>query len=336
MISLSHVKLFVFSEKIAREGISDITETMTRSEEIRPNVYLAVAKNSSKEYLESVKPSAEINPAKYYQAKFDKEILGGIPKCTNNSFYFYQKTSEKNAVMPIASKLENKSEDIKTEENNESQGEYNIPVENKEQKNALVNESSFEYKIKDYKAGQVAITEENESEIMGMALFSGDKMIGELGSIDTLMYNIITNRFEHGYVTFASEKTEKPITIFLKRTNKTKIYYNKKEEKAKINLFLEGEFISLPSDYITEKDTKNFEKEIKSAFYKGFNDFSYKLQNEFKSDILGIGLSAKTGFLTYDEFIDYKWQEKYPEIDVDFNINFKIERTGLTIRSENK
>ena len=230
MISLSHVKLFVFSEKIAREGISDITETMTRSEEIRPNVYLAVAKNSSKEYLESVKPSAEINPAKYYQAKFDKEILGGIPKCTNNSLYFYQKTSEKNAVMPIASKLENKSEDIKTEENNESQGEYNIPVENKEQKNAPVNESSFEYKIKDYKAGQVAITEENESEIMGMALFSGDKMIGELGSIDTLMYNIITNRFEHGYVTFASEKTEKPITIFLKRTNKTKIYYNKKEE----------------------------------------------------------------------------------------------------------
>ena len=336
MISLSHVKLFVFSEEIAREGISDITETMTRSEEIRPNVYLAVAKNSSKEYLESVKPSAEINPAKYYQAKFDKEILGGIPKCTNNSFYFYQKTSEKNAVMPIASKLENKSEDIKTEENNESQGEYNIPVENKEQKNAPVNESSFEYKIKDYKAGQVAITEENESEIMGMALFSGDKMIGELGSIDTLMYNIITNRFEHGYVTFASEKTEKPITIFLKRTNKTKIYYNKKEEKAKINLFLEGEFISLPSDYITEKDTKNFEKEIKSAFYKGFNDFSYKLQNEFKSDILGIGLSAKTGFLTYDEFIDYKWQEKYPEIDVNFNINFKIERTGLTIRSENK
>lgn len=341
MISLSHVKLFVFSEEIAREGIADITETMTRSEEIRPNVYLAVAKNSSKEYLESVKPSAEINPAKYYQAKFDKEILGGIPKCTNNSFYFYQKTSEKNAVMPIASKIktEEKEENNKNQEQsgqNQEQTDSIKPKENKEQKNAPVSENSFEYKIKDYTAGQVAITEENESEIMGMALFSEDKMIGELGSIDTLLYNIITNRFEHGYVTFSSEKTDRPITIFLKRTNKTKIDYNQKEEKAKIHLFLEGEFISLPSDYITEKDTKSFEKEIKSAFYEGFNNFSYRLQNEFKSDILGIGLSVKSGFLTHDEFVDYKWQEKYPEVDIDFDINFKIERTGLTIRSENK
>lgn len=344
MISLSHVKLFVFSEEIAKEGIADITETMTRSEEIRPNVYLAVAKNSSKEYLESVKPSAEINPAKYYQAKFDKEMHGGIPKCTNNSFYFYQKTSEKNAVMPIASKIEIKEESEQGQQG-QSQGggqqDFSMsssekPNENEEQKNAQMNENAFEYKIKDYTAGQVAITEEDESELMGMAVFFGEKMVGELGSIETLMYNIITNRFEHGYVTFASEKTEKPITIFLKRTQKTKIKYEKGNKKAKVKLFLEGEFISLPSDYITEKDTQSFEKEIKEALVLGFKQFSDRLQKEFKTDILGIGMSAKSEFLTHKEFIDYDWHKEYLNTDLDFDVEFKIERTGLTIRSDKK
>ena len=109
-ISLSHIKLFVFSEEIARGGIADLTETMTRSEEIRPNVFLAVSKTSAKEYLESVQPSAEINPAKYYQAKFDKEILGGVSKTTNNKFYFYQKTTEKNAILPLASSIKSKED----------------------------------------------------------------------------------------------------------------------------------------------------------------------------------------------------------------------------------
>lgn len=337
-LSLSHIKLFVFSEEISREGIADLTETMSRSEEIRPNVYLAVAKESAKEYLESVKPSAEINPAKYYQAKFDKESFGGIPKSTNNEFYFYQKTDEKNIVLPIAAVI--KTPDKNEQSNNQSsdskggQSGLEKPKENEDQKNAPMNETPFEYKIKNYTAGQVAISEENESELMGMAIFSGDKMVGEMGSSETLMYNIITNRFKYGYVTFKSSKTEIPITILLQRTKKTKIDYDKETETAHITLFLDGEFVSLPSDYITEKDTKAFEEEIETAICESFEMFMKRLQTEFNSDIVGIGSSAKGEFLTFDEFKKYNWTEKFPQINIKFNTDFVIERTGLTIRTE--
>lgn len=337
-LSLAHIKLFVFSEEVAREGIADLTETMSRSEEIRPNVYMAVAKESSKEYLESVKPSVDINPVKYYQSKFDKEAFGGIPKSTNNEFYFYLKTDEKNIALPIASVIktadQNQQEGQDSKSSTEGGSGSEKPKENEGQKDAPVNEAPFEYKIKDYTAGEIAIAEEDESELMGMAVFSGDKMIGEMGSVEGLIYNILTNRFKYGYVTFKSSKTDIPITILLQRTGKTKIDYDRKKEEAKITLFLDGEFVALPSDYITEKDTYAFEKEIKDAVCEGVYTFIKRLQNEFKSDIVGIGSSAKGEFLTFDEFKDYKWSEKFPEIDIKIKTNFDIERTGLTIRTE--
>lgn len=340
MISLSHIRLFVFSSEIAKEGIADITETMTRSEEIRPNVYLAVAKESAKEYLESVKPSAEINPAKYYQAKFDKDIIGAIPKSTNNKFYFYQKTSEKNAIIPLAGKIKSKSEQGSESSGGESQGQGESgpqpSKENELQKEAPLNETAFEYKIKNYVAGQLAISEENESELMGMALFKGDKMVGEMGSTETMIYNILTDNFQYGYVTFHSDKTKTPITIMLRRTQNTKVDYDKEKNSAYLKLSLEGEFISLPSDYITEKDTKHFEKEIKDAFSESFHTFVSRLQTEFNTDILGIGSYAKASFLTHKDFERFKWEEKFPETQFGFDVDFEIIRTGLTVRTEKK
>ncbi len=344
MISLAHIRLFVFSEDIAREGIADITETMTRSEEIRPNVYLAVAKGSAKEYLESVKPSAEINPAKYYQEKFDKNIIGGISRATNNRFYFYQKTSEKNAVIPLASKIKPKKEqngessEGGSDGGSSSGGEQGSkpPKENELQKEAPINEAPFEYKIKDYVAGQVAIAEENESELMGMALFKGDKMVGEMGSTENLIYNILTNNFQYGYVTFKSEKTKTPITIMLRRIRNTKTEYDNNKNEADLSISLEGEFISLPSDYITEKDTAFFEKEIKNALDEGIYAFLSRLQNEFKTDILGIGSYAKATFLTHKDFLEFHWEEKFPETKFNAEVDFNIIRTGLTVRTEKK
>ena len=44
---LSHTKIIVISEEIAREGINDIIDTIVRSTDLRPNMYIAVAKESA-------------------------------------------------------------------------------------------------------------------------------------------------------------------------------------------------------------------------------------------------------------------------------------------------
>lgn len=318
-ISLSHVSLFVFSEEIAKDGIKNFTSTMSRSEEIRPNIYLAVAKDSAKKYLEEVKPAVEINPAKYYRQKFEKDVFGGIPDNSNNEFYFYEKTVEKNAVLPMAGVIQ---------ENEEKKNEL--------QKNAEINDKSFEYKIKNYFPGQLAISEENKSEIIGMAVFKGDKMIGEMGSIEALLYNIMTDNFERAYTTFSSEKTQIPMTILMQSGGKTKLKYDKQQHKCKIKLPLEGEFVSLPADYITEQDIDSFEKDVEAAIIESAYSFLERTTKELDSDILGIGAVAKYSFLTYPEFEKFNWEEKFSTLSFEIDVDFKIRRTGLTIRTDVK
>ena len=54
VFTLSHTKVVVFSEEIAKAGIKDILETIGRSSDIRPNTYFTVCKSSAKDFLESV------------------------------------------------------------------------------------------------------------------------------------------------------------------------------------------------------------------------------------------------------------------------------------------
>ena len=343
ILSLSHIKLFVFSDEISKEGLADLTEAMTRSEEIRPNVYMAVSLGSAKKYLESVKPSLEINPAKYYEAKFDKSGNGNLVRCTNNRFYFYLKSEDKNAVLPLASTIGNKQDEQgssgggqqgASETSGQSGSEK--PKENLKEKEAPITKEPFEYNIKNYLAGQVAISEENESEIMGMALFRGDKMVGSMGSIETLIYNILTNEFSQGYITYSSDKTKTPITVQIRRNKNTKISYDKKTHKADITVFLDGEFISLPADYITEQDIAYFEYAVKKATEDAISLFLDKITKEYDTDILGIGSYAKLKYPTNDAFFKANWQESFKFLKTSVSADFKIIRTGLTIRREEK
>ena len=52
--SMSHAKLIVFSKEIAEKGVKDMIETLVRSEEIRPDVFIAVANTTANDYLKAV------------------------------------------------------------------------------------------------------------------------------------------------------------------------------------------------------------------------------------------------------------------------------------------
>lgn len=99
--SLSHTKLIVVSHETAENGIKDLTELFLRNEELRPDVYLAVAENAG-EYLQNVNPATEVNPAKYYQLFFDKNKLIGLPEGIVKNFFCGAETGDFDAVLPIA------------------------------------------------------------------------------------------------------------------------------------------------------------------------------------------------------------------------------------------
>ena len=178
--------------------------------------------------------------------------------------------------------------------------------------------------------------EDKNSETVGCAVFRGDKMVGELGLIETQIYNMLINDFTRNYITFKSEKADLPITITLGLDDRTKIHYEKQTHTAKINVKLDGDFISLPDDYITEDDLKSFEDTVSTAVAERTKSFLEKTRDEFCSDIVGIGAAAKSTFLTNSDFESYGWQDRYGNISFDVTVDFKVRRTGLTSRTETK
>ena len=104
--SMSHAKLIVFSKEIAEKGVKDMIETLVRSEEIRPDVFIAVANTTANDYLTSVNPEMEVNPAQYYQLIYQKNQLVGIPDGQLREFFTGLYTDNYDSIFPVAGVIE--------------------------------------------------------------------------------------------------------------------------------------------------------------------------------------------------------------------------------------
>lgn len=354
--SLSHAKLIVFSEEVAREGLNDIVETFIRSEELRPDVNLAVALDGAKEYLTSVNPVMEVNPAKYYQMVYDKNVLIGIPDGVAKNFFFSTETEDYDCLMPIAGVIggeEEKSggqtesgggsssEQSEGGESQSSEGgggssEGNEETKNEKQKEAPINNSNFEYKMRDYIGGQASIEQKNKSEAMGSAIFSGDKMIGTLGSIETELSKLLLSDYSYSYLTLYNEQTpDESVTIKTIQEHRTKYKVDCDKKTVDVEMFIEGDIYSLPADYNIEKDIVNFENNSKTYIENACRDFMTSFLQTYDSDIFRIKEKAKREFLTNKEYNEFKENADLKEYTIDVNVNFRIRRTGLIVREQN-
>jgi spore germination protein KC len=346
--SLSHAKLMVFSKEVAENGLRDIMETVVRSYEIRPDMYLAVAIDSAEQYLSEVKPVIEVNPAKYYQLTYEEKGGTGIPKNIAQEFYFCENRLYHDGVLPIAGTLDtgNSSESSSSEDssggsdgesgdNSDVSRETSENSESEKQKNVPVNNTSFEYKLKNYIAGEVAVQETNKSEAMGMALFKENKMVGIMGGIESELYNILNGTFKYGYVSFFSEKSpDTPITVKLQERKKPKITVDTDKKKINVKLYLESDLYSLPADYITEYDLSNFENQSKKTIEEACEKFINKTINEYNVDILGFVRKAKRNYLTYQSFENEDWSSCFADYAVNVDAEFYVRHSGLTMRED--
>ncbi len=310
--TLSHTKLIVFSSELAKDGLKDLLETIGRSSDIRPNTYFSVSTGKAKEFLEAVNPETEVNPVRYYTMIFENESSGFIPQNLGQDFYFYAGSSEKSTVLPLCSVSKKKGTDN-------------------------FDDSGYQYRLEDYLAGDVPV-EKKETEVMGMAIFEMDKMVGEMGDIETEIYNILTGRYKNSYVTYRFSRTpDDPITVLQQQNQKPRISIDTSGDVPKIHIkiSLEADFYSSSPDISVEDHMDEFAKEATEEIEAEINSFLNKTI-EMGTDIVGFGSFAKQNFWNTSDFDKYKWKEKYKNAQIDVDVDFMVRRTGLVVRSEDK
>jgi len=321
-LNMSHAKILVFSEELAREGIHKYIHAIIRGKEFRPNMFLVVSRESAEKYLRDTKPLLEVNPAKYYEMNYRAfEYTAFTANTQLINFYLQEECTCSQAVATLANTSRYKSSE-----------EYNL-------QGSTYPEKGRAYPFEgDFKAGDMPKTGEMKTEIMGLAVFDGDKMAGELDGEETMFYLMLTGQYKYAYVTIPDPYEENQFVLLNIKQSRmpshdAAIVGERPEIKASIRL--EADILSIQSGYNYEspENVSILEKKAEEFIKTGMTKFLYKTSKEFKSDICGFGKALKAKYLTWDKWDRANWLGMYKDSVFSVDVELKIRRTGLMIRT---
>lgn len=180
----------------------------------------------------------------------------------------------------------------------------------------------------------------------GIALFKADKMVAELSNEETILINLMDRTVKERMLELSlpiapftdyleerengnSEK-EVEIAVLIKKGNsKTKMSDEENlifetDTKMELRLLEQSAGIVLNDAHVIDI----LEKEIKKDMEARFEKFLSKLQS-LESDPFGYGRYYKSSHQGKD-LTREEWREKFPKINVKFNVDVEIIRHGVT------
>jgi spore germination protein KC len=126
------------------------------------------------------------------------------------------------------------------------------------------------------------------------------------------------------------------ISLRLKRARKSTINVKMYGEVPVITvkIFLEGDILSIDGDknYFEGEELKELEKYAGEYMRNELVNFLEKTRSEFKSDICGTGRTLKRTFLFWDEWLAFRWSDKYEKAEFEVSAKVSVRRTGMTIK----
>lgn len=331
ILSLSHAQIIVISEDVAKNDMKGINDVFARNNDIRPDIYFAIAENAGK-YLEEVKPIIELNPVKYYNLTYNKKHGGAVPQVIAADFYMQSEAKLSDCPLPFAgiakSEEENKED---TDAGSSSGGQQSEPIDNQSNKDAEISKNGFENKNKNYIAGEVGKKVKNKSEAAGMAVFKNYKYIGKLGSAEAEIYNILTGKMKYNNITFYSQKNPShPITVRVEQKENPEYKIDFENKKVEIYIKMENDLLSAPSEYKNDNTIEEMNRQTSEMIAKKASEFLNMMYKRNGVDIIGIKGKIRKYFTVLEDYEIYCENFNAKEWDFDVYTDFEMKRTGMT------
>lgn len=343
-INLAHCSVVVFSEEIAKEGISSEIYSLINNEEIRSSANIVVTNCKAYDYINNSKPNLENLTSKYFDT-FDitSKLTGYFSNITLGDFFnnLSESNSDPIAVLgglnSTARSEENKSSSNSSEESSSSSNSGNSDNINGETSNSNLSSQDVEEQEKqeietnqdNLVAGKSSIVGGRGTENLGLAIFSGDKYIGELTVWESICHSLITNSIDTCIISVEDPLVEnKQLEIQLSPNKKSKITSNIENGAININIELNliANIISLNSN-INYEDTDTINK-ISAATQNRLNDelnkYFDKTARKYNVDIDKYYLSILKYFPYQKNFDDFNYKEKLKNANFNCNTNVNI------------
>ena len=302
-IDLSHCRNIVFSEEIARKGISEYVYTLINNVQVRPTSNIVVTTCSANEYIKNSIPSLETSITRFYDIFPSSGLYTGyVVDSTIGSFY-NSLICDKCDPYAILGSVTSSS---------------------------LTNESSNNSTDFSIKSGESTISGLRTTENIGIAAFRHDKLIGELNAIETVCFSILKNKL-NSFLVSVPDPTDNSDNVDLLLTPKGKPKINvsivNNSPLIKLNCKFSAKICSIDADsnYLNPEIVKAISSSCNSYLEDSILKYLYKTSVDFKSDVSSIGQYSLSNFTTNKEFKDFDWENNYTNSGFKVNIKTNID-----------
>ena len=302
-IDLSHCRNIVFSEDIAKNGISEHIYTLMNDVQVRPTSNIIITNCTANEYIKNSIPSLETSITRYYDIFPNSgHYTGYVSNASIGNFYnaLVCNNCEPYAILGGVSSESSigSQSDVSTDSN--------------------------------IKSGSSPISGLRSSENIGMATFKNDKLIGELNAIETVCFHILKNNINSFIVSIPNpDDNNSKIDLLLtpKGDSKIKVSIINGSPYIKIDSSFNAKIYSMDekASYLNPDVLNSISNACNKYLENELSSYLYKTSIDFKSDINGIGRYALSNFYTNSEFKNYDWVDSYVNSTFSVNVNTNVD-----------
>jgi spore germination protein KC len=299
-IYASHLRVAVFGEELAREGLGNALDLLSRDYELRTDFYILVAKGTT--------------------AAHALNILTPLEKIPANKLYGSIQTSEK-AWAPV--KAVSLDEFIKAYE---SKGKNpvlsGIRVSGDEEKGAT-------------KGNLETIRPAAQLQNSGLAVFRKDRLIGWLNEEESKGYNYIVNNVKSTVGHVACPQGGNVALEVIRSVAKMKGSVINGRPRLAVELRVEvnvGE-VQCNIDLTEVKAIQDLEQRAEKSFIEILDSSIEEAQSKYKTDFFGFGEAVHRSDPVAWKSLQTDWDKHFENAVVDVTVKVKIKRTGTVTNS---
>lgn len=336
-VNLSHCKVVVFSDKIAKKGITAEVSELMNNIQVRPSTNIIICKGNALEYIQNSTSQLEKILTKYYDIfPNSSEYTGYTSNIMIGEFYNYLTTKEcgnlaiLGGLNPTITPSNSSGNPSNESEDGSSSGGSSSESSSKEKetKEKPDNNSSLTEMV----SGNAPILGERGTENIGLAVLKDGKYIGDLTAIDTLCHTLINGEVNSFLLTINNTEIFErylDIELFENMSPKITVEIENDTPKVCIKIKLIGRISGIKDgiDYSDEPSNLDLEKistAVEQSIQKYMIDYLNKTSTIFKCDIDYFYNHAKRKFITIQEWKDYDWKTKYLNSKFDVSVEAKV------------
>lgn len=309
-MSLTHLGSVIFSEDLAKQGLSEELQAMVRYREFRPAVLVFVSKGKAKGVVANDSPVLELSPSRMVDSiAMVGQKTGLIPVVYLHNFTRTLETRNSAVVLPIFSVNESVQDDPK--------GKKDV------QGNQV-----------DFNAGQVSRSGGNPTEWMGAAVFKSDKMVGELTGLDMIHLRMVQGQLKRTKLDFPDPSKSGYVSVSIRKERNPKVTLDLADRaQVTIDVPLDADILTIQSgtNYTDPAERQKLERYLSHQLSTQLTGLLERSLNEQDADIVPLSDYVRRKFSTQAAYDAYPWEKRMEQAKIQVNVNLHIRRFGVQL-----